>query len=266
MARPTRTATEQLRGRMRAVALMRELARRVGAENPHQFAGWFDERTGMDTQASGKWRLNFTGDRPLSPQQLQLLSRLDADVARLHSDGPADLWRALWGDVHELWPLSRRRFCIHGPTWDDRIWSAIEDEFTDEMLFGCTIREFEGDLLLADAYHESLTLRHLTEAIVLYRLHQHMNSLAPSDVDGGGLYRCLRMCLDDADVLCKLNQMGIYDYVADELADMELGRLNNEKSYRASVATDNIDGYIKDPLAFVSDDTRWKALRFAWVG
>ena len=266
MARPTRTATEQLRGRMRAVALMRELARRVGAENPHQFAGWFDERTGMDTQASGKWRLNFSGDRPLSAQQLQLLSNLDGDVARLYNDGPADHWRALWGDVRELWPLCRSRFTNDGPMFDGRIWSAIEDEFDDEKPFGSALREFEGELLLADVYREPLTLRHLTEAIAFYRLHQHMNSLAPSDVDGGGLYRCLRMCLDDTDVLCKLNQMGIYDYVADELADMELDRLNNEKSYRASVATDNIDGYIKDPLAFVSDDTRWKALRFAWVG
>jgi hypothetical protein len=62
MARPTRTTTEQLRGGMRAAALMRELAKRVGAVNPHQFAGRFDEHTGMDTQASGKWRLNFGCD------------------------------------------------------------------------------------------------------------------------------------------------------------------------------------------------------------
>ncbi len=265
MARPTRTTTEQLRGGMRAVALMRELAKRVGAENPHQFAGWFDERTGMDTQASGKWRLNFSGDRPLSPQQLQLLSRLDGDVAQLHRNGPADIWRALWGDVHELWALSRRRFCIHGSTLDDRIWSAIEDEFADEISFGSTLREFEGDLLLADAYREPLALRHLTEAIALYRLHQHMNSIAPSDVDGVGAYRCVRMCLEDAAVRSELGRLGIGDLLAGHLADMELGRLKRERSYRASVAVDDLAGYVRNPLAFISHDSRWAALGFAWA-
>lgn len=200
MARPARTMTEQLRGKMRAVALMRELARRVGVENPDQFAGWFDKHTGMDTQASGKWRLNFIGDRPLSPQQLQLLSRLDGDVARLHSDGPADLWQALWGDVRELWPLCRTRFSNVGPMLDDRTWSEIEEEFVDEKTYGAALREFEGELLLADAYGEPLTLRYLTEAIALYRLHQHMNSIAPSDVDGVGTYRSVCMCLDDTAV------------------------------------------------------------------
>ena len=265
MARPTRTTTEQLRGGMRAAALMHELARRVGAENPHQFAGRFDEHTGMDTQSSGKWRLNFSGDRPLSPQQLQLLSRLDDDVACLHDDGPADLWRALWGDVHELWPLCRSRFCGVGPMLDDRTWVEIEDEFGDEKPFGFALREFEGELLLADAYGEPLTVRHLTEAIALYRLHQHMNSLAPSDVDGGGLYRCVRMCIDNATVQSELSQLGIRELLTAHLAGIERYRLENEKSYRAAVAVDDFAGYVSNPRTFVSDDSRWEALDFAWA-
>ena len=265
MARPTRTTTEQLCGGMRAVALMRELAKRVGAENPHQFAGWFDERTGMDTQTSGKWRLNFSGDRPLSPQQLQLLSRLDGDVARLHSDGPADLWRALWGDVCELWSLCRSRFTNDGPMFDDRIWSAIAGEFDAEKSFASALREFEGELLLADSYREPLTLRHLTEAIAFYRLHQHMNSTAPSDVDGVGAYRCVHMCMNDTTVRSELNQLGICDLLAGELADKEFGRLKSERSYRKAVAVDDLAGYARNPRAFISDDSRWEALRFAWA-
>lgn len=265
MARPTRTTTEQLRGGMRAVALMRELAKRVGAENPHQFAGWFDEHTGMDTQASGKWRLNFSGDRPLSPQQLQLLSRLDGEVARLHSNGPAELWRALWGDVCELWSLCRSRFTNDGPMLDDRIWSAIEGEFVNEKPFGSALREFEGELLLADAYREPLTLRHLTEAIAFYRLHQRMNSLAPSEVDGVGLYRCVRMCLDDIDVLYKLSLLGIYADVVSELEDMEFWRLRRDKSCRMIIATDDLADYVGNPRAFVTDDSRWESLNFDWV-
>lgn len=265
MARPTRTTVEQLRGRMRAVALMRELAKRVGAANPHQFAEWFDDRTSMNTQASGKWRLNFNGKQPLSPQQLQLLSRLDGDVLHLHSNGPADLWRALWGDACELWLLCRSRFDNDGPMLDDRIWSAIEGEFENEKPFGSALREFEGELLLADAYREPLTLRHLTEAIAFYRLHQHMNSLAPSDVDGDGLYRCVHMCLDDSDVLYKLSLLGIYADVVSELEDMEFCRLRRDKSYRTIIATDDLADYVGNPRAFVTDDSRWESLNFDWV-
>ena len=265
MARPARTTTEQLHGGMRAVALMRELARRVGAENPHQFAGWFDERTGMDTQASGKWRLNFSGDRPLSPQQLQLLSRLDNDVASLHNDGPADLWRALWGDIRELWSLCRSRFTNDGSMFDDRIWSAIADEFDAEKSFGSALREFEGELLLADSYREPLTLRHLTEAIAFYRLHQHMNSLALFDVDGGGLYRCVHMCLADLGVQSRLSQLGVCELLTAHLADIELYRLESEKSYRAAIAVRDFTGYLSNPRAFVSDDSRWEALGFTWA-
>ncbi|MEB0134561.1 hypothetical protein QN362_04360 [Actimicrobium sp. CCC2.4] len=265
MARPARTTTEQVRGKMRAVALLSELARRVGAENPHQFAKWFDEQSGMNTQMSGKWRLNFSGKQPLSPQQLQLLSRRDGDVARLHKNGPAELWRALWGAVCELWPLCRSRFTNDGPMLNDHIWSAVEGEFVNEKPFGSALREFEGELLLADAYREPLTLRHLTEAIAFYRLHQHINSLAPSEVDGVGLYRCVRMCLDDIGVFYKLTLLGIYDDVASELEDMEFWRLRRDKSRRMIIAADDLADYVGNPRAFVTDDSRWESLNFDWA-
>lgn len=265
MARPTRTKIEHSRGRMRTVALMRELAQRVGTENPYQFAGWFDKRTGMETQASGKWRLNFSGDRPLSPQQLRLLSHLDADVLRLYVDGPADLWRALWGDAVVLWSLIRSRFTGVGPNLDDRTWLAIENEFTTERPFGATLRNFEGDLLLTDAYRKPLSFRHLTEAIALYRLHQHLNSIAPSDVDGVGAYRCIRMCLDDRIVQNELHRLGVNELLRDHLVEMEAGRLEAEPSYRAAVNVDSSVQWVRNPCAVVSDDTRWHALAFDWI-
>lgn len=203
---------------MRAVALMRELAWLVGAENPHQFAGCFDRCTGMDTQSSGKWRLNFSGDKPLSMQQLQLLSRLDADASHLHENGPADLWLAMWGDARNTWRLCRTRLSNLGPSLDDRIWSEIASEFVEEKTFDVTLAEFEGDLLLAEAYREPLMLRHLTEAVALYRLYQELNAVVPLEIDGRGICRCVRTCLDDRNVVVELRRYGVLEGVRQELA------------------------------------------------
>jgi len=223
MARAARSETEKLRGGMRAAALMRTLASRVGAENPHQFAEYFDHRTDMATQSSGKWRLNFCGGKPLSPQQLQLLSRIDADAGRLHNSGPADLWLAMWGDMRELWVLCRTRLTPYGPELDDQTWAAVRSEFTREQRFGETLAEFEGEVLLAEAYGEPLTLRHLTEAIVLHRLHASINAAVPLGIDGEGLSRCIRLCLEDDEVTGELQRLGVLDGVRRELAALIAG-------------------------------------------
>lgn len=218
MARPIQSKSERVRGGMRAVALMSELAWHVGAENPHQFAGCFDRCTGMDTQASGKWRLNFSGDKPLSVQQIQLLSRLRADASHLHESGPADLWLAMWGDARHTWRLCRTRLSNLGPSLDDRIWSEIANEFVEEKTFDVTLVQFEGDLLLAEAYGEPLRLRHLTEAVTLYRLYQELNAVVPLEIDGSGICRCVRMCLDDRNVVVELRRYGVLEGVRQELA------------------------------------------------
>jgi len=205
---------------MRAAATMRELARRSGTSNPHQFAGHFDAITNMETQASGKWRQCFSGDKALSAQQLRLLSFVDANVAKLHDAGPCGLWHALWGDEQALWQLCRTRLDSDGPMTDDRIWSAIVDEFTEERDFGSTLAEFEAEMLLAEAYGRPLTLRHLTEAVALCRLHQALRSLAVLNIDGRGIVRCLRVCLADTSVLSELARLGVLDGVREELADV----------------------------------------------
>ena len=244
MARPARSEAEQLRGGMRAAALMNALAWRVGAENPHQFAKCFDQRTGMETQSSRKWRLNFSGDKPLSRQQLQFLSRFDADADRLYQVGPADLWQAMWGDVRDLWRLCRTRLTSCGPALDEQTWSAIADVAAVEKTFGEVLAEFEGELLLAEAYGEPLTLRHLTEAVVLYRLHRETNALIPLGIDGDGACRDVRLCLDDENVAAELRRLGILNGVRKELA-----------------------GVIADPMASVPAIQRWDALasRLNWI-
>lgn len=220
MARPARSDTEKFRGGMRAAALMHTLAGQVGAENPHQFADYFDRRTGMTTQASGKWRLNFIGMKPLSLQQVQLLSRLEPDVRRLHDDGPADLWLAMWGDARDLWVLCRTRFSPVGPMLDDRTWTMVANEFDSEMTFNEALAEFEGEFLLAEAYGERLSLRHLTEAIALCRLLEAASALMPLDIDENGLYRCIRLCLEDDAVTTELQRLGVLEGVQRELASV----------------------------------------------
>lgn len=218
MARPTRSETERRRDGMRAAAVMHELALRVGAENPHQFAGYFDRLTMMTTQATGKWRLNFSGDKALSAQQLYLLARVDADVVHLHQNGPDDLWRAMWGDVHMLWQLCRTRLISAGQVLDDRIWEKIENGCGSERDFLLTMAEFEGECLLAEFYGVTPVFRHLTESISLYRLHREMSAIIPLGMDGAGVARCVRLCLEEKTIAEKLQRLGVLDGVWEELA------------------------------------------------
>lgn len=264
MARPERTDAEKLRGRMRTVALMREFARRAGAANPHQFAGWFDWRTGASTQAMGKWRFNFSGERPLSEQQLNWLSALPefGDARRLYLAGPTGLWWALWGeDVSELWALCGHQ--VHPYAYDDpdallRITDAVVLSGPG-LRFDESLYNFECSMLLGQQYGQVLDLRHLTEAIAFYRLHQAITRIAR--VDGVGAYRCVRMCLDDDGVSDHLIGLGIREMLVQELTRTEVARLESEPSYLAAVGVDDVDSYARDPFMFCSIEERMEALR-----
>ena len=125
---------------------MNSLARKIGVANPHQFALHFDALTGMNTQSSGKWRSSFNGEKALSTQQLQLLSRIDPEVFERHEMGPANLWQAMWGPLQGLRSIVSTELAL---------WPTLE----------VLVAEFEGDLLLAEAYHEPLTIAHLAKAL-----------------------------------------------------------------------------------------------------
>jgi hypothetical protein len=253
------------------VALMQELARRVGADNPNQFARWFDEQADASTQESGKWRHNFNGNRPLSSQQLNWLSKRPEfnDVHASYLAGPSDLWLAVWGDPKDLWSLCRTRFCTQGPSLDDCIWPAMapEDWGNDERGYGEAMREFEGELLLAEAYAEPLELRHLTEAIALYRLHHFVSSIAPTKIDGSGAYRCVRMCTENFALASQLDALGVYELLVSELVEHEAAQLDASRRYRASIpVTDfQLDAYLAQPQAAIPEFWRWEALQFDWA-
>ncbi len=296
MARPKRTETEARRSRMRTVALMRELSRRVGAENPNQFAGWFDKQVEATTQESGKWRHNFNGTRPISEQQLNWLSRIpeSSDAREIYWHGPSDLWRALWDEPQALWPICRTRFLEDGPEIDDRIWPhlvaemetptgtwktnasepeidvwafSVEDEPSNEYSLQEAMRNFEGELLLAEAYDMPLTLRHVTEAIALHRISQLVTRIGKSSIDMTGAYRCVRMCTDNYAALTTLDAIGIYDDLLDELRAQEAQHLSGNREYRANLPISNfvLDDYLRNPQRVIPNDFRWEKLSFDWA-
>lgn len=77
-------------------------------------------------------------------------------------------------------------------------------------------------------------------------------------------YRCVRMCLDDFGEQSELSLLGVCELLTAHLAGIELSA-GERKLYRAAVAVSGIPGYDSNPRAFVSDDSRWKALGFAWA-
>jgi hypothetical protein len=272
MARPKRTDTEAIRSRMRTVALMQELARRVGADNPNQFAKWFDEQADAATQESGKWRHNFNGNRPLSTQQLNWLSKLSEslDAHAMYQDGPSNLWRAMWTDPRDLWTLCRTRLRDICANLDSPVWlndAPLSAAHPNDRCLGDMLREFEGELLLAEAYGVPLRLGHLTEAIALYRLYQFTNSIARINIDGGGIYRCVRMCTGNHAVRAELDVLGVYELVVSELVATEATHLAASPTYRASVsiAEADIDVYLQCPDILIRESQRWEALQFDWA-
>ncbi|WP_206500708.1 hypothetical protein [Xanthomonas vasicola] len=214
---------------MRAAALLHVLAARMGAKNPYQFAARFDDNVGMLTRQSGKWRLNFSGTKPLSAQQRKLLTCLYADADDLHDAGPAGLWKAMWGALNGL----RSIVSVELEKWQ-----------TLDMVFA----EFEADLLLAELQCVPLSLAHLAKAVALYRLHLEVEAIVPLGLDGKGICRCLRLCLDNDQIQQELSSLGVQHAVDSELTSWIVSRPDME-------------------IAWASSRARWNALaeRLDWV-
>lgn len=269
------TAASTQQESIRTTVLMHQMACRIGTPDHQQFASAYDVAFPdmCSTLASRKWRAYFEGEkgkRPLKPELLENFCALWAEAGQLYRDGPSDLWLAMWGDERKLWRLCRTRCVANGPDYDDHLWRAIESVFTERTTFGEALREFEGSVLMAEAYNHSLSIRYLTEAIAFYRLHRFMNGAAPLDVDGKGAYRCVRICLDNQGVRWALDSLtfgisNIYGLLVNELAVIEAGRLVHERSYRGTIAVDDLAAYVAHPQAVISDDERWIALNFNWA-
>jgi hypothetical protein len=275
--------------KLRTRALIATLIRKTECTNPNQFGDWVNresEKLGWpDTQTSNKWYQLLKGRLKKPPLDVvSMLCKLFPDAEELYHDGPANLWRALWGDASDptvLWPLCRTRFCDAGPWHDEMTWRDIEADFLNERTFGETLRVFEGELLWAQVYKEPLTLRHLTEAIALYRLHRTINRLAVSEVNGVGAYRCIWHCLNDLEIWSELNsyrcpkskrrapqssldddEPSAFGLIRDELVEMEIHRLTTERTYLASVGIQRhqIMLYADDPLPWMVAHVRWDNL------
>jgi hypothetical protein len=191
-----KTTAERQREITRSKALVHMLRDRMGVTSVYGFAGRYDGlmQGAASTQDSKKWRPVFNGKQPLTARTLASLSELFPDAAQLHQDGPADLWRAMWGTLEE----SR---------------AVVADDLKTWRSFDVTLAEFEADLLLAESYGEPLTLQHLAKAVALHRLHHDLLGL-----DGAGTCRCIRRCLDDENVQAALCRIAVLDEVRANLA------------------------------------------------
>ena len=191
-----KTAAERQREITRSKALVHLLRDRMGETSVYGFAGRYDGlmQGAANTQDSKKWRPVFSGKQPLTARALASLSELFPDAAQFHQDGPADLWRAMWGTLEE----SR---------------AVVADDLNAWRSFDVALAEFEADLLLAESYREPLTLQHLAKAVALHRLHHDLLGL-----DGAGTCRCIRRCLDDENVQAALRRLAVLDEVRANLA------------------------------------------------
>ena len=109
MSRKSRTIEEKNRDKIRTVALMHELVDRTGSTNITQFSRWYDAQQSAiciaTTEGSGKWRRNYKGECSLMSDQVDLLCTQFPDARQFYEDGPANLWRSMWGDISVLWDI-----------------------------------------------------------------------------------------------------------------------------------------------------------------
>ncbi|OUL72144.1 hypothetical protein [Paraburkholderia hospita] len=264
------------------VTFMSEVIRRSGSANPNQFGRWFDAQTASWTHApkttpnanakigqvkatlgQKKWYRLAKGEFPLSKTALGNLARLFPRTYNDFGDGPDQLWRALWGAPEDLWMICGAvAYQMPFPDPDEE-----PEPFTGPVLsFDESLYNFETSLLSRHMrYGDPLELRDLAWSIAMYRLHQTVNRLAKTD--GIGAYRCVRMCLDAPEIrwhlrsLSEFAEFSLYDVVNNELILTELDRLRHEPSYRASIGTEDIEAYTRNPSAFCSNEQRMELLR-----
>lgn len=200
---------EREQATVRSVALLNHLASRFGADSHYQFAAIYDESMpdAASSQASGKWRPYFVGERPLPFKLLALLETAFPGAIEFYRQGPKGLWQAMWGPAD----------CLRLP---------ISNELSEFGSFDQALAEFEGELLLAEQYRAPLCLEHLSKAVALYRLHYDLLGL-----DGEGACRCIRLCLDSDEVCFGLRELGVRQSVETELDAWIMTRLDCEVAW-----------------------------------
>ena len=197
----TKSTAERRRQIARSMALLRTLSKREGTTSVYGFAEKYDALASPmnPTRDQGKngWQALFNGTRPVSASRLRTLSSVEAwsDAIDLFENGPANLWKAMWGPCEQL-----------------RL--VIADELDEWRSFDQAVAEFEGELLLAHEYGVPLTLVHLAKAIALYRLQSDILGLGDSVVSDG-----VAQCLRNEVVQTEMECLGVRQTVDDELAN-----------------------------------------------
>jgi hypothetical protein len=203
---------DYLKGCIRTVSVMNELAIKIGANNPNHFSRIFDEVTGADTQSSGLWRKNFSGERPLSDKQLDRLLSIDSQVKKLHAEGPSKLWVAMWGDVSELISILR----------------GYAKNFSQMPLY---VIAKQVSLSIRNSNEDKKTLKEMVWAISLYRLTIDTQPSALVDrfhfTQASCAWALVETCMRDKLVMQELDALGISLKIKEELEAKELDRRNN---------------------------------------
>lgn len=216
-----KTAVERQREIIRSKALVHLLRDRLGKSSIYGFANCYDgliqkvsdglKREESNTQNSNKWRPIFSGKQPLTARSLILLSNLFPDALQFHQNGPADLWRAMWGDISALIACLRSH-----------------PKCSPQMSIHLAEQSIAAELLCAGPAN----LAALTYAVALYRIRQEMEPDAR--IDGYGLnltgcaWRCVEVCLKDDTVMRKLESLGVQEWITNELQNMEKQRVKTK--------------------------------------
>lgn len=205
-----KTTAERQREITRSMALVHMLRDRMGETSVYGFAGRYDGmmQGASNTQESKKWRPVFSGKQPLTARTLASLSELFPDAPLLHQDGPANLWRAMWGDISAVIT------CIRS-----------HPKCSPQTPLHLAEKSIEAELLCAGPAN----LAALTHAVALYRLRLEMEP--DVRIDGYGLnltgcaWRCVETCLKDDAVTRELESLGVQEWITDELENMEKQRI-----------------------------------------
>lgn len=258
---------------------MYELSSRVTMPFPDTFASWFDQemtKKGLykraNTAESNRWVPSFKGRTALQREQLDLLQELFSDAHDFYSRGPSNLWIAMWGDLHLLWPLCKTRAEIMAHFKTEDYWKYERPHKESETDICEALRLFEGEIMLATEtnYHD-LPIGYLVEAIALYRLHSHTSELLTLATNGIGAYRTIYQCLFNAEIAATLLRLDILENIKNELTTMEIRKIQSNKLYCEALgfiyppSEEAAMKYARDPLSIQPNQERWEELRFDWV-
>ncbi|WP_416391859.1 hypothetical protein NR756_06620 [Alloalcanivorax xenomutans] len=213
--------TDLAREITQSVALLYELARRVAvpdkpetAYSCYHFSSVYDgySQEATLTNTTKKWHPFFRGDRPLTKRALGMLEAVPmwADARQVYHNGPAGLWRALWGTMGDLIACLRTHPNCTPQTSLHSVCGLVE------MSVLCA---GEGEIRLVD----------FVRAVALYRLRGEIEPEARIDGFGLNMTSCawslIQASLNECAVLGELDALRVREPIHRELAALESARV-----------------------------------------